>query len=388
METNPVHIAHIIAKCFKNEPLEHREQEALDVWMNTRPENKALFDELMANGGELKLEWLENLDNEAAWQRIEQKQQPKNHQALIWRIVAAVVLVCSVSLWLYNLKTDTIIPGGDAPAVATNVIENDVLPAHLGAKIILANGQELKVNDTLNMTVGTPIISHDSISHTDLLTDDRTAKLHTLIVPSANFFKITLSDGTAVWVNAASELRFPEHFGDTERRVYLKGEAYFEVAKDTKRPFFVETEEIDVRVLGTHFNVSAYNKRVKTSLAEGSVEVLDDNQSVVIRPGQSAEWSNGNIRVRTTDLQRDLAWKNNIFYFKHDNIVHIANELKRWYNLDVSLSKDVSLNNTYSGEVERDVNLSEVLAMLEFVGDLEFTLNTNKLLIKNKHIMR
>src|SRR5690606_3884730 len=168
---------------------------------------------------------------------------------------------------------------------------------------------------------------------------------------------------------------------EVELRVYVKGEAYIEVAKDTKRPFFVETEEVDIRVLGTHFNVSTYGKNVKTSLAEGRVEVVNEVQSVVISPGQSAEWSDGDLKVRTTNLQRDLAWKNNVFYFKNDHIVHIANQLKRWYNIDISLSQDVPLRNTYSGEIGRDVNLSEVLTMLEFVSDLKFTLNSNKLLI-------
>src|SRR5690606_21698700 len=204
---------------------------------------------------------------------------------------------------------------------------DDVSPAILGAKIILANGQEVKVDDTLNIALGTPIIGDDLTPYNELSQEEPI--FHKLIVPAANFFKITLTDGTAVWVNAASELRFPERFGDAERRVYLKGEAYFEVAKDTKRPFFVETEEVDIRVLGTHFNVSTYGKNVKTSLAEGRVEVVNEVQSVVISPGQSAEWSDGDLKVRTTNLQRDLAWKNNVFYFKNDHIVHIASQLKR-----------------------------------------------------------
>lgn len=383
MDTNPFDIAHIIAKRFKNEPLDSHEQQALDTWMHNYPKNKALFDELMAKGGDMTLDWLDSLDEEAAWQHMEHKQRKKQNNRFVWRVAATIALVSSLCLYFWFYKADFITDDRQIATSQLNIETDDVSPALLGAKIILANGKEVKVDDTLNMAIGTPIINDDR-AIVQLSYHRQSPLVHTLIVPAANFFKITLSDGTAVWVNAASELRFPEHFGDTERRVYLKGEAYFEVAKDTEKPFFVETEEVNIRVLGTHFNVSAYGKNVKTSLAEGSVEVINEAQSVIIAPGQSAEWSNGGMKVRTTNLQRDLAWKNNIFYFKNDNIVNIANQLKRWYDLDVSLSPDVSLSSTYSGEIGRDVNLSEVLTMLAFVSDLKFTLNSNKLLITKR----
>ncbi|PRD49194.1 FecR family protein [Sphingobacterium haloxyli] len=386
MDTNPYHIADIIAKRFKKEPLDSHEQYLLDRWIQIHPKNKVLFDELMAKGGDMQLMWLEALNEEAAWHRVEQKQRKKQNNRLVWRVAATIALVCSLGLNIWFFKTDTS-NEEQVNTPALNLDVDDVQPANLGAKIILANGKEVKVDDTLNIASGSSIIG-DALG---ISNESGRPELifHTLVVPAANFFKITLSDGTAVWVNAASELRFPEDFGADERRVYLKGEAYFEVEKDAERPFFVETEEVNIRVLGTHFNVSAYGKNVKTSLAEGRVEVLNEKQSVIIAPGQSAEWSNGDLKVRTTNLKRDLAWKNNVFYFKNDHIVNIANQLKRWYNIDVSLSQDVPLHNTYSGEIDRDVKLSEVLTMLQFVSDLKFTLNTNKLLItKQRPMMR
>src|SRR5690606_26213574 len=384
MDTNSLNIAHIITKRFKNDPLDNYEQQVLDAWIQAHPKNKVLFDELMAKDVSMKLDWLDNLDEESAWQRIGQKQGKKHSNYFLWRVAATIALICSLSLCLWFLRTD-INDEKEAAAQALHIAADDVSPALLGAKIILANGKEVKVDDTLNIASSSAIIENELDFSNESVT--RELIFHTLVVPAANFFKITLSDGTAVWVNAASELRFPEHFGDAERRVYLKGEAYFEVTKDTERPFFVETEEVDIRVLGTHFNVSAYGKNVKTSLTEGSVKVINEARSVVIAPGQSAEWSDGDLKVRTTNLQRDLAWKNNVFYFKNDHIVNIANQLKRWYNIDISLSQDVVLHNTYSGEIGRDVNLSEVLTMLAFVSDLKFTLNSNKLLITKQEPM-
>src|SRR5690606_34520521 len=384
MDTNPFNIAHIITKRFRNEPLDSYEQHVLDAWIQAHPNNKELFDELMTKDVSMKLDWLDNLDEESAWQRIERKQEKKYRNHFLWRVAATIALICSLSLSVWFLRTG-INDEKKAAAPALSIAADDVRPALLGAKIILANGKEVKVDDTLNIASSSSIIENELDFSNESVT--RELIFHTLVVPAANFFKITLSDGTAVWVNAASELRFPEHFGDAERRVYLKGEAYFEVAKDTERPFFVETEEVDIRVLGTHFNVSAYGKNVKTSLAEGSVKVINEAQSVVIVPGQSAEWNNKSIKVGKTNLQRDLAWKNNVFYFKNDHIIHIANQLKRWYNIDISLSQDVPLTNTYSGEIGRDVNLSEVLTMLAFVSDLKFTLSNNKLLITKQEPM-
>ncbi|MBD1420442.1 FecR family protein [Sphingobacterium chuzhouense] len=383
MDTNPFNIADIIAKRFRNESLDSHEQRALESWIDAHPKNKQLFDELLAQGGSMKLNWLDNLDEESAWQRIEKKREKKRSHQFMWRVAATIALVSSLCLSLWIYKTDFTTGEEQIATSQLDLNTDDVGPALLGAKIILANGKEVKVDDTLNIASGSSMIENElNFSSEPAI---RELIFHTLVVPAANFFKITLADGTAVWVNAVSELRFPEQFGEGERRVYLKGEAYFEVAKDEERPFFVETEEVDIRVLGTHFNVSAYGKNVKTSLAEGAVEVMNDTQSVIIAPGQSAEWNNGNLKVRTTNLQRDLAWKNNIFYFRQDHIVNIANQLKRWYNIDVSLSQDVPLDNTYSGEIGRNVNLSEVLTMLAFVSDLKFTLNTNKLLITKKN---
>ncbi|NGM64598.1 FecR family protein [Sphingobacterium sp. SGR-19] len=387
MDTNPYHIADIIAKRFRNEPLDSHEQQALDTWIQAHPKNRTLFDELMVKGVSTKLDWLDDLDEESAWQNVQKKQGKKRSHQFMWRVAATIALVSSLCLALWHYKTNDTTDERQIATSQLNLNTNDVGPALLGAKIILANGKEVKVDDTLNIASGSSIIAKEL----DFSSESAIPELifHTLVVPAANFFKITLTDGTTVWVNAASELRFPEDFGAHERRVYLKGEAYFEVEKDAERPFFVETEEVNIRVLGTHFNVSAYGKNVKTSLAEGSVEVINDTRSVIIAPGQSAEWSNGDLKVRKTELQRDLAWKNNIFYFRNDHIVSIANQLKRWYNIDVSLSQDVPLDNTYSGEIGRNVNLSEVLTMLAFVSDLKFTLNSNKLLItKQKPMMR
>ncbi|SMC66337.1 FecR family protein [Pedobacter africanus] len=381
MDRNTFDIANILARKYRKETLSVAEEQMLESWRESNPRNGQLFAELMAKEDPLEMAWLEQIDEDQAWERIKQKGKFKGKKVWGWAVAASVAILLSFSLYFILNNKDH--------SAAQRFVEskdekynNDILPANLGAKIILASGKEIKVSDTLNVPEHGELVIADAQNGPQT---SNTLLLNTLVVPAANFFKLTLGDGTLVWVNSNSRLQFPSQFSSKERRVYLSGEAYFEVAKDRGRPFFVETGSVKVRVLGTHFNVSAYNSNnVKTSLAEGAVEVSGNSGAVVIAPGQSAEWNSQNLRVGVANLQKDLAWKNNEFYFKGDNIVSIAHQLQVWYDLDITLSEDLSLTETYTGQIRRDVRLSEVLKMLELVSDLDFKLNENKLLIINK----
>ncbi|MFD1769526.1 FecR family protein [Sphingobacterium suaedae] len=385
MDTNPFEIAEILAKKSNGDSISDAEELILSAWLKQDVKNRALYDELLTKNSGVEPAWMEHIDAHGAWRRIQQRTTRKNRLSIRWAVAASLLVALSIGgyLWLPTRN------GAEQTRIVESTAQkytNDVLPANLGAKIILASGEEVKVDDTLSVAHSVQLMDGRIREPQETLQHGLT--YHTLLVPAANFFKLTLADGTTVWVNSNSELRFPTHFSEDERRVYLRGEAYFEVAKDAAKPFYVETSDIHIRVLGTHFNVSTYGDRSKTSLAEGRVEISNHKQSVVISPGQSAEWRNGNLQVKSTNLQKDLAWKNNEFYFQEDNIVHIAHQLKLWYDLDISFSDDVSLTTTYSGEIRRDVRLTEVLKMLEFVSDLDFKLNKNKLLITKNQIMK
>lgn len=183
-------------------------------------------------------------------------------------------------------------------------------------------------------------------------------------------------------------MKFPVQFSGNERRVYLEGEAYFEVAKDASRPFVVEAGGNSIKVLGTHFNVNSYSKAVKTTLVEGKVEVSNGETSALLLPGESALSTDQSVKKSKSDFRKELAWKNNEFYFKGDNIASIAAELSRWYDLDVSFIGHIEFDKGYSGSIERNVNLSQVLEMLRYVSHLDFDVDGKKLTIINKHINR
>ncbi|MFD2967017.1 FecR family protein [Sphingobacterium bambusae] len=381
MDTTPFDIADILVKKFKMISVSEEEALFLEFWLSKSVKNQALFNKLMQDGADFDSFWLDQLKEEEAWNSVQRKRQPRKYRFKIFAAAASMaVFLAFASYWFFvqsqEEQTRHIVEKVDGKE------KHDVLPANLGAKIILANGRELQVEDTLDI-VSDHKFTKSAIDGDEPIESNQMV-YHTLLVPAANFFKLTLADGTAVWVNSKSELRFPTTFSGSERRVFLRGEAYFEVAKNAEKPFYVKTEDAEVKVLGTHFNVSTYGKASKTSLEEGRVEVSSNDKTVLVFPGQSVQWSNGELKVKPTNLQKDLAWKNNEFYFKEDNILNIAHQLKLWYDLEVSISTDVALDATYSGEIRRNVRLSEVLRMMAFVSDLDFKLNKNKLLITKK----
>jgi transmembrane sensor len=259
-------------------------------------------------------------DEEEAWKSI-LKRQKRTSTLFMWRSIAAVLaMIVSVSLYFLVYQSDS---GSERIVESKNAkYKNDVLPAILGAKVIRADGSEIKVDDNIHFLADGGI----STSSSNIIANEGElpSTLNTLVVPAANFISLTLGDGTKVWVNANSRLNFPSRFAEKERRVELEGEAYFEVAKDASRPFYVKSKGAEIKVLGTHFNVAAYSNQATTTLLEGSVEVSKGNKKVRLVPGQRADIYDAVIDVQPADLHKELAWKNNIFYFKGDNIVKIA----------------------------------------------------------------
>ncbi|WP_164126360.1 FecR family protein [Sphingobacterium luzhongxinii] len=375
MITNPFDIAQLVNKKFRGE-LSDKEAHALQNWSERDSRNFELLQQLedeLKEGVDTRI--FNSFDEDRSWSIIQQRRRKQLFQ--FWgRVAAMLAMVATISFFVLRFNKGN----EETRFVESKDIrfKNDVLPAIKGAKIVRADGTELKVEDNVRL------LEDGSITTVDQKVIAEAGRtINTLVVPAANFLNITLSDGTKVWVNASSELKFPSSFDEQERRVSLKGEAYFQVAKDEKKPFLVETAGGNVKVLGTQFNVSAYSDRPITTLEEGKVLVYKDGLEEILLPGMKAEIVGNRIDVRKADLQKELAWKNNTFYFKGDNIVQIAKQLETWYDLDVSFSKGISFSNTYSGEVSRSSNLSEVLKMLEFVSDLDFKIDKNRLLIKN-----
>ncbi|WP_286709944.1 MULTISPECIES: FecR family protein [Sphingobacterium] len=381
MEENSGHISQLLQK-FLFGQLTDVEKLQFEEWLQANDQNRQLLESFRkAKNIEQDLAVVKQLDANKAWEKLNNKDKKTNHKWFIGIAASLLLLVSFFYLWKsYHLRTD------DTINTSASYLTQDVEPARSGAILQLSNGEKIALNDKTSKTydsnktfVGNGrelVIKNNKSQHE--------SSLNSLIVPRASFYKITLSDGTRVWVNAQSNLKFPAQFSENERRVSLEGEAYFEVAHDSKKPFFVESKAGEIKVLGTHFNVFAYHDDIRATLVEGKVEVRQHENKLELNPGEFASLSKNNMIKGRADIQQDLAWHHNEFYFKKETIVNIAHQLSRWYDLDVKFRGNVQLSKEYSGSIQRDVKLSQALEMLSYVSDLRFEVRGKELIIENK----
>jgi ferric-dicitrate binding protein FerR (iron transport regulator) len=205
---------------------------------------------------------------------------------------------------------------------------------------------------------------------------DKTAEMeyNILSTPRGGMYSVVLSDGTRVWLNASSSLRYPTTFTGRTRGVTLKGEAYFEVARDRSRPFTVVVNGMEVNVLGTHFNIMDYDDEsaIATTLLEGAVKVNCGSDSIVLVPGQQSLLVRGgkDMRVRNVDVEEAVAWKNGIFQFRSEDIKSVMRKVARWYDVDVRYEGEIG--DHFSGAVYRDADVSSLLRNMELTHRVHF----------------
>ena len=261
--------------------------------------------------------------------------------------------------------------GDEAPVVVVSKQVNDKAPGKTGAILTLADGSIIVLDSLGNGLVANQNNTTVSKKNGALVYksgNNSELVYNTMTTPRARQYNLELSDGTKVWLNASSSLTFPTSFASNERKVILTGEAYFEVAKDKKRPFRVSVNEMQVNVLGTHFNINAYDDEatINTTLLEGSVLLSEKSQKVLLKPGQQAQkQKKGTIVVNNkVNIDEVMGWKNGVFYFENAGIQTVLREISRWYDVDVVFEKGIPVR-TFEGEIQRNLKLSQVLKILE-----------------------
>lgn len=384
MKEDTRYITDLIRK-FLFAQLTKEEEVIFDEWLNASSQNRMLLESFRsAKNIEGDLAIIRQLNANTAWDRLNNKKPNLVKSFRKWSLgmVATIVFIFGCFLvW----KEDYIHLGSDRKSDMVSK-KQDIAPATSGAVLVLADGTKVSLNGNTTKTLSK---NSNLIGNSNELIVKQTdqpipMQYNSLIVPKASFYKMTLADGTKVWVNALSQLKFPAQFSTKERRVFLEGEAYFEVIPNTDHPFIVESRGNEIKVLGTHFNINSYSDHVRTTLAEGRVEVRQNEQRVELYPGEYASSFKDNLFKGKADLAHDLAWHNNEFYFKKETIVNIAHQLSRWYDLDVIFRGNVQLDKEYTGSIERDVKLSQVLEMLSYVSDLKFDVEGKKLIIATR----
>ncbi|MDB5146026.1 MAG: hypothetical protein JWQ57_46 [Mucilaginibacter sp.] len=269
------------------------------------------------------------------------------------------------------------------------IVKHDVDPGDNKAVLTLANGTKLVLdsakigllnqsgNISINKTKdGQVVYSADKGQQ-----QNNQITYNTISTPTGGQYQVVLPDGSKVWLNSASSLKFPTVFSGNKRDVELSGEGYFEVAKNKTKPFNVKVNNIEVAVLGTHFNIMAYSDEaaVKATLLEGSVRLTQGNVSDLLKPGQQGVVNNKGIKIIDVDTDEAVAWKNGFFDFERANIQDIMKQLSRWYGTEVMYEGKIP-DDEFVGKISRDVKLSQVLHILE-LSHVRFRIENKKIIV-------
>ncbi|MGO4290626.1 FecR family protein [Chitinophaga sp. RAB17] len=305
---------------------------------------------------------------------------------ILYKLAAAAVLLIMLgtgfSWWYRSAHRVAVVAGNTTRAI---------IPGGNKAVLTLADGSTIVLDSARDGALGsqgnTRIIKLDSgrLAYTANQGDANAApQYNTISTPRGGQYQVVLPDGSQVWLNAASSLRFPVAFTGNDRTVTLTGEAYFEVAKNADKPFIVRTRGMQVNVLGTHFNVMAYpdEGRVKTTLVEGAVSVSQGNATSLIQPGQQASINDAGttFMISKPDIEDVMAWKEGEFRFRKTDISMIMRQIARWYDVDIEYKGDLSGIKLY-GSMTRKENAAQLLELLEQTGMVHFSTNGNKITV-------
>ena len=306
-----------------------------------------------------------------------------------WQAAAAVLLLAlglSALFTRNNTKRPLAVKENKAPAAAPQPIK----PGTNTATLTLADGSVITLNDapegvvaqtgSTAITKAKGLLSYTANSNVAV----NESSLNTMNVPRGGQYAITLSDGTRVWLNSGSSLTYPEVFAGAERKVVLSGEAYFEVSKNEQKPFIVHTDRADVHVLGTHFNINAYNDEgvLKTTLLEGAVRLSAATASVLLAPGEQGliTGSRPGIEKKRVNVNQEIAWKAGYFVFRYNTIGDIMRQISRWYDVEITYRGGLPTG-TFGGTYSKGKDLPELLNGLELTGLVHFKIEGRNVIV-------
>ncbi|CAL1518529.1 FecR domain-containing protein [Chitinophaga sp. MM2321] len=391
-------ISGIIEKYIRT-GLDEEEQVKLNAWLGEDEANAALFRQLTdEHVMKQHLDELDAIDIAKGWNAFQERKtgQETNirdiRKARWWKYAAAILLplvIASGMLFFNKEKQDN-----DYEYTPTALrYHNDVEPGGNKAVLILSNGEKVILDGDSLASLGErdgARLQNDSarLVYEKGFSQPGEVVFNTLTTPVGGTYSVVLSDGTRIWLNAMSSIRYPTHFTGSERTVFLKGEAYFEVARNVHQRFIVETaEDVRIEVLGTHFNVMAYNneKEIVTTLLEGQVQLKYGSSSPTynLRPGFHAVFNKQQqlMDIARVDVDGAVAWKNNLFLFNNDNLEDIMKQLERWYDITVEYKLKTKPKSHFTGGMRRMENISKVLEMLELTGGAHFEIEGRRIIV-------
>ncbi|HVK49796.1 MAG TPA: FecR domain-containing protein [Pseudobacter sp.] len=304
------------------------------------------------------------------------KSQPAPIRRLLrFAAAAAVLLIIAGVAWWWSTK-----PSGQHSATETQLAANDIDPAKPSVTLTLGSGQQIDLGRTpdgaLASEGGTGLVKNDGQLSYDHQSSPETVVFNSISTSYGSVYQLELADGTKVWLNAASSLRYPTFFKGKERIVELQGEGYFEVAKNASQPFLVKSGNAVTQVLGTRFNVNAYaGEPVRTTLLDGVVKM----NGQLLKPGQQGALTGNNVNLSEASIEEVIAWKNDLFLFNNRPLPEIMREVERWYQVKVIFAGPVK--GRFTSTLRRNIPLSRLLRTLELTEEVTFRVEGNTITV-------
>lgn len=372
-------IEDIVMKKLSGESLSQEETMRFEEWCREEDHREYYKDLQKIRSGILASSVAKKVNKGKAWRKV----RPAGRRMAIYRVLGyAAMFVLPLGIALSFLL------GGKQDEKITYT-HSVVLPGKKMATLTLSTGQQVALTDTLPQIKEKGIV----ISHSDEKTlvynqvqDTIPAETayNTVSVPRGGEYKLTLSDGTIVWLNSDSYIRYPVRFSGDTRQVELRGEAYFEVAKNVEKPFIVRMREYNIRVTGTQFNARSYStEETATTLVTGSVQIEKGRNVSKLIPGQQAVLKDGQVHVQEVNVESLIAWRDGVFSFSQCRLENILEELARWYDVDVFYMNQQVKDYHFSAWFKRSSSISEVIAILEKTKKISLDLKGKMLTVKD-----
>ena len=386
---NPFEFAKELLRYTRGELSKEEEKGIEQVLLEVKGMNTLVEELKDKNRIEHEMHVIARFDTERALGKVKNRKQVKRRGILPWIAAASVVVIAGVSAWILLSQE---------PDVDNLSVTEKFEPGKAIVTLEMASGLKYRL-DTLssvvrNNRVNVAFDNNDGvlkIKEQDSLADGTTKEIgyNTINVPYGGTYTVELCDGTKVYLNSGTTLEFPSRFDGKVRSVILKGEAYFDVARNVSKPFVVEVDEMKVKVLGTSFNVKSYvdEPGVYTTLVEGSVAILRDGQpEKKIKPGEQAYYNKGvgTLSIAEVDVNEFTSWKDGLFYFKDIALEEILRIVSRWYDLEVFYMNQGAKSVIYSGKLPMYSSVEDVLRKFEISGDVRFELKGRTLTVFDK----
>jgi transmembrane sensor len=389
----------ILYRYIQNECTPEEAEQVLH-WLgseNITPDQKKMIHDLLTasrapiNIDKARLQQILSRNEELILTRIDTPVQTiKPYSTFSWlRLGAAAILFAAIGVAAYRWlnkppQTDNRATAATRPTPA----KKNITAGGNKAVLTLGNGTQVILDEAKNGNVASQgnitIIKIDGKLAYEKKGAANEVMYNTITTPRGGQYQLELADGSKVWLNASSSLRFPTAFPGQERMVELTGEGYFEVAKNTAQPFSVKVNNMQVEVLGTHFNIMAYadERAVNTTLLEGSVKIKTGNTTSLLKPGQQARLQQNNIKIADdVDVDEVVAWKNGYFQFERNaGIEQVMRQIARWYDVEITYEDNIP-KRSFGGKISRDLDLQETLKVLE-LSKIHCTINGRKLIVK------